>query len=183
LIIALGHKKRVGKDTFAKFLSQTVRCERPKLRVKTIGFADKLKDICHQLFAWAGLQAGIYYENYPELKEVILPAIGMSPREVHIKVGNGLRAIYGPIWIENAIHTQADIVLIKDLRFPNEVAAVKRKGGLVFKITRPGVPLGDDEAEVALDDFNGWDCVFENHGTLQDFGRLVEAYAADLLRG
>ena len=87
-IIALGYKKGVGKDTFAKFMMTYLRCERPNLKIKQISFAAKLKDICYQLYSWAGLERGIYYESHRNFKEEILPQLFKSPRQIWIEVNS-----------------------------------------------------------------------------------------------
>ena len=63
-ILAFGHRKSVGKSTASKFLTTHLRCEYPDLKIKEVSFAAKLKDISWQLFGWAGLQRGVYYETH-----------------------------------------------------------------------------------------------------------------------
>ena len=55
-IIAIGHYRRVGKDTFANSLVEKARQLDPRLRVGKRSWAWKLKQICHELYAWAGLR-------------------------------------------------------------------------------------------------------------------------------
>lgn len=92
--------------------------------------------------------------------------------------------------------------IITDTRFPNEVAAIKKRGGVVIRINRPieqrfpelytifanvhnesgeyeflkWLKYYDNEmwkkltheSETALDDYNNWDFVVNNDGTLED---------------
>lgn len=174
-IIAFGHKKGVGKNTAAKFLDIIIRTIMPQLVVKNASFADKLKDISFQLFAWAGLKRGIYYETHYAEKEKILPLIGMTPREIWIGVGNKLREVSPSVWVDYVLKgIKADIVIISDLRFQNEVSAVKAVGGIVIRIDRDGLPQGTDLAEVDLDNFVGWDCTIPNNGSLDDLNNYLE---------
>ena len=181
-IIALGHKKNVGKNTFAKFVMTYLRCERPDLKIKQISFAAKLKDISYQLYSWAGLERGIYYESHREVKEEILPQIGKSPREIWIEVGNKLREVYPNTWIDYALnHLVADIIIITDLRFKNEASVIWQNNGQLIRIDRPEVLQGTDPAEVDLNDWPHWDTVINNHGTLRDLNQIAERFARSLL--
>lgn len=48
--------------------------------------------------------------------------------------------------------------LIADLRFPNEVKAIKDRGGLVFRVKRTFVDTPSNHtSETALDNYTGWD--------------------------
>ncbi|PLX86887.1 MAG: hypothetical protein C0618_08300 [Desulfuromonas sp.] len=67
-------------------------------------------------------------------------------------------------------------VLIDDVRFVNELNAVKGQGGSIVKIERPGFNGANNHAsETALDDYQHWDRVIRNDGSLEDFYRSVEA--------
>lgn len=175
LIIGVGFKKSRGKDTACNLLKDWLSENRPELKVKKLGFADKLKDIAYQLYSWAGLQPGEYYEgaNY-NLKEVVLPLIGMSARDLWIGVGNRLREVYEDTWIAYALYgVKADVVLIKDLGYPNEGEAIVRAGGFCYNITRSDQPFGTDGREVSLDGWPKFTDTLENNGTLRDLRSTV----------
>jgi hypothetical protein len=59
---------------------------------------------------------------------------------------------------------------IPDVRFPNEVEAVKRMRGFVVRIDRdpklriPQVATRSHASEIALDGYTGWDYVINNDG-------------------
>jgi hypothetical protein len=53
------------------------------------------------------------------------------------------RAFHDDTWIaalENRLRNQQDHVVISDCRFPNEIAAIKRAGGIVVRVTRGPEP-------------------------------------------
>lgn len=185
-IIAFGYKKRAGKDTSAKFLDSFLRVSRPGLKVKKVSFASKLKDVSFQLFGWAGLQPGIYYETEAgaKVKEVVLPMIGMSPRDIWIGVGNKMREVYQDVWIDHALRGNqgSDIVIVTDLRFANEAIKVRAQQGLICKIIRDSVPQGTDPAEIDLDSWSEWDFVIINDGTLTDLHARIEAIGKEVLK-
>lgn len=181
-IIGIGHRKNTGKNTLAKFMITYLRCNYPGLRVKEVSFAAKLKDICHQLFGWAGLEPGIFYESHRDVKETILPALDMSPRDIWVEVGNKLREIYSDTWINAALRgVEGDILIFPDLRFRNEAKAIHEIGGTSIKLIRDSVKKGTDPAEVDLDNWKLWDVIVNNNGTLNELNTEAEKLIKELL--
>lgn len=185
LIIGLGHRKRVGKDTFAGFLDEALSSM--GWWVIKLPFALRMKEVAHDLFQWSGLGDALLYECNQDLKESALPALGKSARQVWIEFADALRAIHPDVWIHNLSaeiswhqqelrHNKAKrkiAFIIPDVRFPNEAAAIKSWGGLLFKVVRPDAPVGDDIAENALADYTGWDDIINNDAGLGEL--LAEA--------
>ena len=67
-------------------------------------------------------------------------------------------------------------ILVDDIRFMNELKALKSKGGLIVKIERPGFTgAGNHASETSLDDYDEWDHVVNNDGSLQDFLDKISA--------
>ena len=181
-IVGLAYKKGVGKNTLSKFIMTYLRCESPGLNVREVSFAAKLKDIAFQLYGWAGLQRAIYYEVHREQKEIVLPKLRLSPREIWIGVGNKIREVYAETWIDFALKgVKADVLIVTDVRFRNEAIAIEDMGGELIRIDRPGIPRGTDPAEVDLDSWDNWDYIKNNNGTLQDLNNYGEAIAEELL--
>ncbi len=164
-IIALGHRQQTGKDTLAGFIATNVRCVSSKKNVQVAGFADELKDVCYRLYAWAGMMRKEHYEIHPEDRSKVLKN-GKTVREIWIDVGNHMRKYDENVWVK-ALLTRpgVDVLIIKDLRFMNEVKAVKAHEGVVIKVIRLGQPEIDDDADKVLKDFVGWDLVVENNTT------------------
>jgi hypothetical protein len=189
MILGFGHRKRTGKDTLAKFVVSILR-EHEGYRGKNVsrrGFADHLYNTCYLLYSWAGFKRREYYEEYPEAKEAVLPALGKSPRQILIDVGCHLRLYDPPVWINAALRSDnADVIVVSDLRYPNEYQAIKEAGGYCFKVVRPSVKNTDDAADCALDKQPHWDDIVENSGTLKDLHnqarRIVEAFVLPCLR-
>lgn len=166
-IIAFGHRKRVGKDTCAKFAMSEIKIRYPKVRIKKVGFADKVKDIAHQLYGWAGLKGADYYEQHEEEREIVLPAIGKTPRQVWIGVGNGIRSAvgYDGTWFDYVINTYKDLdyLIISDLRFVGEAEAIRKVGGILVRVDCPWSPKVEDGADEALAAYNHWTTEIVNH--------------------
>jgi hypothetical protein len=73
-------------------------------------------------------------------------------------------------------------VLVDDVRFMNELQVIKKHGGLIVKIERPGFDGANNHAsETSLDAYHGWDAVLLNDGTLEEFQAKVEQLAAQLV--
>lgn len=186
LIIGLGHRKRVGKDTFAGFLEESLASM--GWHVINQPFAMRMKEAAHELFRWAGLRIGFHYEIHQKEKECPLPRLGKSPRDIWIEFGNAMRAINPDVWVENLKHEvewycsqyrdgRRIAVIIPDVRFPNEAEAVKSWGGTLMKISRSAAPVADDLAEHALDDYAGWNWTLANEGSLDDLRETADRVA------
>jgi hypothetical protein len=179
IIVGLGHYSRTGKDTFANALVDWIG-RHSKLKAGKIPFAWKLKDICHQLYAWDGLREAAFYDT-PEgekFRDIKLPTIGKTPVEIWVAMGTPAvrEQVYMNTWIDYLLKSDhgLDVLVVPDVRFPNEVAAIRELGGTCHKIVRPGYGPRDTVADKALLGFTGWDYIWGAHG---DIDRLrVEAY-------
>jgi hypothetical protein len=192
--IGLGHYKRTGKDTFANFLQKELK-ER-KIPVKKVSFAWKLKQICHELYSWAGLREPEFYDT-PEgekFREVKLEQLvsedrpeGLSPRDIWIFLGtNAIREqVYQQTWLNYVLRTDfgVDVVIIPDVRFPNEADGIRANNGTLIKVVRPG--YGPDERDCpdhlnpdkALLTYQDWDYVIGASGDIRDLGEMATQFA------
>jgi hypothetical protein len=175
MIIGLGHYRRVGKDTFANFLLE--ECAASGVKAEKGSFAYKMKQICHDLYAWAGLREPEFYET-PEgaaLREVPL-AFGKSPRQIWIDMGQSVRSeVYDSTWLDYLLKKPRDgHLIIPDVRFPNEAEAIRQQGGILIKIVREGFGPGPDVADQALIGYQGWDYVIGGSlASLSDWAHLL----------
>lgn len=177
-ILAFGHRQDVGKDTVCDMIIKQVHNINPRLKVLKAGFADKVKDIAYQLYSWAGLKPGDYYDTLDGryYKNVKLPALGKSPREIYIGIGNGLRAsVHKETWIDYLYknHTICDVLLIKDLRFFNEIDATLAAKGFVFRIDNNRVEKVTDGADEPLEHCKEWTEIIGNHGLKEELNLKV----------
>lgn len=155
MIIGLGHAARVGKDTCAEILVERHGYTR-------VAFADALKDFVYaidedvrlavNLFGWEGAKA-----NPVNRKKLV-------------DVGNHARTIIGAdVWIRAAMRrVTSGRTVITDMRYPNEVEAIRQVGGIIVKVERPGVDPLPNVADQALANFDGWDAVIVNDGSVDD---------------
>lgn len=95
------------------------------------------------------------------------------------KVGTDLFRINWPqTWI-NALfakYSQESKWFITDVRFPNEVQAIKDRGGLLIKVNRDLNLEGRDSkhhSETALDHYTDWHYILDNNGTFEELNAQV----------
>jgi hypothetical protein len=148
-------------------------------------FADPLKDsLCVAL----SLPRDLFYD--PAKKETILSDVygpslaGWTPRLLMQKIGTeGYRGLIGPkIWVDvwqrraKILLEAREKVFVEDVRFPNEIAAIRELGGFVIGVRRPGVVLSHDHpSEKSIDELvDTADHIVMNDGTLPDLWRNVE---------
>lgn len=65
--------------------------------------------------------------------------------------------------------------IITDVRFPNEAAAIKERGGIIVRVSRGVVSENEHPSETALDDYQ-FDTVIVNNGTLTDLEEMVRIF-------
>lgn len=169
--IGFGCTAQVGKDTAADYLEQKYRG-----RAIRVSFADKLKQVAMDLFDLSHDQC--YGPN--TIKEAVDPRYGLTPREIMMGLGDKMREIYAPIWIERAfldtvpkLEKQGyDLFVFSDVRYPNEADKIREFGGTVVRILRDGSGVSvnkDHKSETALLDYPNFNYIIENNGTLNEY--------------
>lgn len=68
--------------------------------------------------------------------------------------------------------------VITDVRFPNEVEAIKQRGGIVIRVNRNQMDDSslklEHASETALDNYEDWDYVIDNNGTIEELIEKVK---------
>lgn len=198
-ILALGRRKRVGKDVFATHWREgftdliyermtfsgksfNIDVSRIESSIVIAGFADQLKIDAVGLYGHAGLQSAEFYEQ-PEnehLRDVVLPDTGSTPRELWISLGMAGRLIRPTYWtdalLDKHLALGTDVLIIKDLRFGNEVDECRVKGTATFyDIENARIPLPLDVADTQ--DLGQWaDAKIINDGTLEQWQITARAW-------
>jgi hypothetical protein len=177
IIVAMGHRKRVGKDTLAKYINTYLRTNYAGINVRIVGFADRVKDVAFLMYSWAGLQRGSYYEeaNHERERENILPLVGRTPRQIWIDVGQALRKQDDACWLNCVLMNKTcDVCLVKDIRFPTEVEGVEREGGILIEVENDRVPYIPDEADEPLENKMWYHYKVLNNGSHSDLNAQAE---------
>lgn len=66
--------------------------------------------------------------------------------------------------------------IIADVRFPNEVEAIKKRGGLVFRVCNNRITDTDNHpSETSLDNYLDWDEIIDNSSSIENLIHKVQA--------
>ena len=138
-IIALTGTKTVGKTTRAKAAQAWA------INSKIVSFATPIKDMLWQM--------GVPYESLNgKDKESIIEPIGKSGRELMQSLGTewGRQLINENIWVfamqKQIERLDEDIIIIDDLRFPNEANWVLVNNGIIIELKRDGIECNDNHS-------------------------------------
>ena len=162
------------------------------------GFAGAGKDsLASDLAAAHGYQRAAFADRVKRLAVALDPALAArveagTPLD-HLKtepavrrwlqdVGYAVRQVLGEdVWVRAALDhlDRRGRYVITDLRFENELAAIRARGGVAVRIERPGVgPANGHPSEMELAGRDDWDLVVVNDGTLDDLAVWADRIAA-----
>ena len=169
MIIGLSGYARCGKDTVAQVLIDNYVFER-------VAFADPIREILLELDPTLekGTSLRSMVEDYgwevakalPEVRR-LLQVLGVSARNI----------LGQTIWVDTAVTKLSSSdkrYVITDVRFENEAEAIKRLGGEVWRVERPGVEAVNNH--VSESSLGSWefDKYIHNGGTLEDLEFLIK---------
>jgi hypothetical protein len=200
-----------GKDTIADYLVNLHHFRRES-------FANTLKDAVAQVFGWDRTMLEGRTKQAREWREQVDPwwaeRLGiphLTPRFILQQWGTEVcrKNFHDDIWIaslENKLRNSKDDVVISDCRFPNEIAAIKKAGGIVVRVVRGAEPewyqlavsrnrgpngnsswalsgrrleqLGIHASETSWVGTK-FDAVLDNNGTLEDLYQQVKQLATN----
>jgi hypothetical protein len=182
LLIGFGYKARQGKNTAALAVLNSCPLE---TAVQQYAFADKLKSEVRVACARMGGQYSLI-ESFkeaglmPEWVEVEEP----KPRTLLQWWGTDYRRAKDPDYWVRALRSKLDdhkpeLALITDVRFRNEVDAIKAWGGYVVHVINTGdtdVHVHEHKSECELDGFDGWDFTIEAANKEENEAQAVAIY-------
>ena len=200
-----------GKDTAADYLVNFHGFRRDS-------FANTLKDAVANVFGWDRTMLEGRTKEAREWREQVDPwwaeRLGiphLTPRWILQNWGTEVcrKGFHDDIWIaslENKLRASTDNIVVSDCRFPNEIAAIKKAGGIVVRVVRGAEPewygaavsrnrgpngnsswalsgrkleqLGIHASETAWAGTR-FDAVLDNNGTLEDLYQQVKRLAQD----
>ena len=171
-LIALTGPAGVGKSAAAELLCGD---EFAFIRVK---FAEGLKAMLRSLYECAGFDADeIERRIEGDLKETPEALFGRrTPRHAMITLGTdwGRDLIVPDLWVRiwsrkvSLLMATGHSVVVDDLRFPNELAAIREMGGEVYKVAGPsrrGVAINHVSEQLACDP----DGIIHNNSDMTSF--------------
>ena len=186
MIIGISGKAGSGKDTAAKMLE--VLYANPDISyedfankryknfadIQIVHFADSLKETTQVLF-----RIGEWETNTQEGKKTTINWIGKTVRELLQGIGQGLRDAIDPnLWVKILFANTEDWsnYIIADVRYPNEIYAIKKRNGVLIRIDRKGAGAGNHSSETALDDYKEWDVHIENNSSIKDLFEAMKIF-------
>lgn len=186
MIIGISGKAGSGKDTAAKMLE--VLYANPDISyedfankryknfadIQIVHFADALKETAQVLF-----RLGEWETNTQEGKKTTINWIGKTVRELLQGIGQGLRDAIDPnLWIKILFANTENWsnYIIADVRYPNELDAIKEHNGILLRIDRKGAGAGNHSSETALDNYKEWNVHIENNGSLEDLFEAMRIF-------
>jgi hypothetical protein len=182
-VIGLAGNARAGKDTVADYLAELTPGS-----VERDAFADRLKLIAAKALDVTfhpddvGTEAVRRWADHikQHVEIVVRGPFGtieskVSGRRFLQRLGaEGIRDVLGADVLVDALplDRDCDLLIVTDVRFPNEAEAIRAAGGEVWRVDRPGVTGDGHVSEQRIEA----DRVIENDGTLDDLrDRVREA--------
>lgn len=154
-----------------------------------VKFAGPLKDMVRALLAGMGFDNRTRERMVEgDLKENPVPGLGgTTPRMLMQTLGTewGRKAVEDGLWVNIALSKAASLrdndvpVVIDDLRFPNEYAALRAAGATIIKVTRPGITANSTHGSEGLLDGHYFDLELVNDGTVRDLQQRALSAAAN----
>lgn len=191
MIISVSGKIGSGKDTIAKLYQEMY----PENNWVIKKWAGKLKDVAEIISGipkekfedqefkktYMGIEWATWHPNIdrPEYMTVrdFLQILGTEALRDGLHKNTWVNALLADYKAYNVstdedgnVTYQMPQWIITDTRFPNELAAVKEKGGITIKVVRDNTTdIGAmHSSETALDHVTDWDYVIDNNGSLED---------------
>lgn len=173
--VGIAGYKRSGKDTVAKILIEEL--ENVNVHAIRRALADALKEECASMMSREINRAAELYadkydfevpskeefftrmnsDEYKETYRLLMQFWGTEWARQHIRDDYWLRAVED--YIESM---DANVAIIPDVRFPNEVTFCHEHGGIVVNVVRPGATTSGHSSENALDGCNEFNAMLDN---------------------
>jgi len=185
VLFGVSGKKRHGKDTTFNILSEL----HSDKNFYKLALADPLKEETSRMLANTYVNYDIdslaWVEIYKKIRlEMDLDETKEEYRGINAWWGTEFRRnkFSQTYWTDRLYHRIQQLLGSKcyigctDLRFPNEMQLIKDLGGKTIRINNPRIPILPNEhiSETALDDYDGFDYVITNDGTLEDLKNKIK---------
>jgi len=174
-VLGISGAKGSGKTT----LANRILLHLPVHQGRIVSYAGPLKRLLYEMFgvpyAWLNAtdeekskQTVKYrWRDMPIYQDGINADTELTVRQFMQIIGTDIfRRIDPEIWIRAAMREVAmatcAMVLIDDVRFPNEVEAIQNAGGKVIRLLRSFDNTVKHESERALDGYTGFDLSIDN---------------------
>ena len=183
LIIALVGRAGSGKDLAAEHLVGHYGFVQGS-------FADSLKYMLEAHFVERGIDYAHIYE--PGQKDLLIPELGVSARELMQRLGDGFRAADPDYWVKALADTLGlregpqrapvhDRIVISDCRYPNEAAWCATQQATLVRLVRDrAAAVRAHTSEQAVDHLPCDHTISNNGSTAWGLHLLIDGLMADL---
>lgn len=174
MIIGLSGYAQTGKDTVAEHLIK-------QYDYKRVAFADPIRKALYRLdpkirvdeLSGVSLANAVDHMGWEEVKRLSSDARDLLQR-LGTEVG---REMFGQdFWVNQAIknYGKFDKIVLTDVRYPNELRAIKARDGIIIRIVKPGTgAVNGHESETALDNFS-FDATIVNDGSIYELSQKID---------
>jgi len=169
VIIGISGKKRSGKDTVYELIRMLKQGD--GIYPLRAAFGDQIKEEV------AGV-TGVDLDHIEEHKERFRPMLQWW--------GADFRRHYKgeSYWLDKMLRkmrsvADPEMLVITDVRYPNEADLVKKAGGIMLRVERETGLEDAHSSENLLDDFEGFDYRLTNNGTIYDLKAKVAQIVAN----
>lgn len=153
-----------GKSAAAAFLSD--------YGYTIVPFAKTLKEMLHPMLVSLGYDHNKAWRLLTLEKEAVVPGLGVSVRHMLQTLGTewGRHCVHPNVWLQVWERRIAafDRVVVDDVRFPNEAELIRRLGGEMWLVERPGVQVSTSHTSEGGLNGHTFDYTLSNSGTLDD---------------
>lgn len=193
-VIGFAGYSKAGKTTAADLIRRTIHVESQVVTFQKMAFADALRRVAENVFGYLHPNPRDLFQGLKE--KPISELEGWTPRKILQHLGTeGFRAVDPDVWVRTLEHTLTQmktkreawvtpvhplVIVIDDVRFPNEAAMVRRWGKL-YRIDRPEISAESAHASEQHIPSLEVDGVIANAGTLDDFAMLLRPLLKEIL--
>jgi len=169
MLIALGYRKGVGKDTTGSYLMSAYA---PFTR---FSIASRLKMGCARIY---NLPDWIFDDQ--QLKDQACDHHkAYTPRQLLQQTADSLCKSFGEDVFVKSLNLEQQIqdyqnIVITDMRKVEEAAYLKSLGFKLVRVDRDTGFIDQHKTEHALDEFHEWDYVLQNNGTEEMLERRID---------
>jgi hypothetical protein len=177
----------IGLTGYAGTGKDTVRALLEEHGMSGFAFADPIRNMVRELLTSNGIDD--CWMDRRELKEEIIPQLGVSYRELAQTLGTEWgRSLKGDFWLRIASAYVTDLqgqgavaLVVSDVRFINEAEWVRKQGGVIWRIHRElAGPVREHVSESELDDIKPNITIY-NDGSVADLRQTVADAVRELI--
>lgn len=169
-MIGVAGQARFGKDIISDYLA-------PKLNFSRSAFAQGVKKIFCETF---NVDMD-FIERWKVIPEPP-PGFDMPVRQALQFIGDGFRQIKKDVWVEAIFRHNPEDVIISDVRYCNELIAIKNKGGINILLWRPGYENNDsNQSESQIRNLVDWFASKNIEGNVQNISKESGPYGREFI--